>query len=83
MTDMKQIFRIFTLITVAVLTAGQAWAGSAADRGFINIGTVTDGTLTFYKEATCQNKIADRDFSRLNYFSDSFVKSFVMTAHRP
>ena len=73
MTDMKQIFRIFTLITVAVLTAGQAWAGSAADRGFINIGTVTDGTLTFYKEATCQNKIAITDGKSRNLSSSDLT----------
>ena len=72
-TDMKQIFRIFTLITVAVLTAGQAWAGSAADRGFINIGTVTDGTLTFYKEATCQNKIAITDGKSRNLSSSDLT----------
>ena len=55
MTDMKQIFRIFTLIAVAMLTAGQAWAGSAADLGFIKTGTVTGGSLRFYKNATCES----------------------------
>ena len=54
---MKQIFRIFTLIAVAMLTAEQAWAGSAADLGFIKRGTVTGGSLRFYKEAACQNEI--------------------------
>ena len=55
---MKQIFRIFTLIAVAMLTAGQAWAGSTADLGSIKTGTVTNGTLKFYKEATCVNEIS-------------------------
>ena len=59
MTDMKQIFRIFTLIAVAMLTAEQAWAGSAADLGFIKRGTVTGGDLMFYKEATCETKISN------------------------
>ena len=49
-TDMKQIFRIFTLITVAVLTAGQAWAGSY--NGVVNTN-VTGGELTLsYQEGT-------------------------------
>ena len=55
---MKQIFRIFTLIAVAMLTAGQAWAGTTADLGFIKRGTVTGGDLMFYKEATCETKIS-------------------------
>ena len=50
MTDMKQIFRIFTLIAVAVLTAGQAWAGSY--NGVVNTN-VTGGELTLsYQEGT-------------------------------
>jgi hypothetical protein len=48
MTDMKQIFRIFTLIAVAVLTAGQAWADGA-----IAIGTTEGGSLACYSDAAC------------------------------
>ena len=69
MTDMKQIFRIFTLIAVAMLTAGQAWAGSAADLGFIKTGTVTGGTLTFYQDATCENEIDITDGKSSNLYS--------------
>ena len=48
MTDMKQIFRIFTLIAVAMLTAGQAWAD-----GTIAIGTTEGGSLACYSDAAC------------------------------
>ena len=52
-----------------MLTAGQAWAGSAADLGFIKTGTVTGGTLTFYQDATCENEIDITDGKSSNLYS--------------
>ena len=58
MTDMKQMFRILILITVAMLTAGQAWA-ETIDLGMIiySQGTNNGGMLKFYTDQTCTNEI--------------------------
>ena len=53
---MKQTMRIFMLLAVAVLTAGQVWALRGGDP-IISKGTVTGGNIAFYSDLACNNPI--------------------------
>ena len=55
--NMIHNIKLIAFLALITFGAGQAMAGDA-DLGSIKIGTVTGGgTLTFYKEAACQNQI--------------------------
>ena len=53
---MKQTMRIFMLLAVAVLTAGQVWALRGGDP-IISKGTVTGGDIVFYSDQDCNSPI--------------------------
>ena len=54
--NMIHNIKLIAVLALITFGAGQTMAGDA-DLGSIKIGTMTGGTLTFYKEAACQNQI--------------------------